>query len=172
MSSIEFTTFLRRSLKTVSIDLMGINLIVLKKKYTSNKIRLNPFKDKGDKGDNQIKGTIWSEGKLKDSIEVRIKESSSDKFTIRSDIAKSLYKYYYRGTEEYPSIIHVQTCITGRMERLNKSQYLDALSIIKTIRETNQNLSDLYHYGSVFGFAAKRIQSMFKDRYDKQGLNQ
>ena len=118
MSSSEFTTFLRRSLKTVSIDLMGINLIVLKKKYTSNKIRLNPYKDKGD---NEIKGTIWSEGRKEDSIEVKIKESSSDKFTIRSDIAKSLYKYYYRGTKIHPSIIHVQTCITGRMERLNKS---------------------------------------------------
>ena len=58
------------------------------------------------------------------------------------------------------------------MESLNKSQYLDALSIIKTIRETNQNLSDKYQFGSVFGFDAKRIQSLFKDLYDKQGLNQ
>jgi len=35
MSSLDFTNFLRKSLKTVSIDLMGINLIVLKKPYSS-----------------------------------------------------------------------------------------------------------------------------------------
>ena len=130
----------------------------------SKKIRLNPYKDKN----NKIQGTIWRESKDKvDQHEVRILEATSDRFTIKSDIAKSLYKYYYRGLDDYPSLIHVQTVLTGKMEKLSKSKYLDALSIIKTIRETNTNLSDLYLYGSVFGFATKRVQSLFKDWTDK-----
>jgi len=43
------------------------------------------------------------------------------------------------------------------MEKLNKSQYLDALPVIKTIRETNKNLSDKYQAESFLGFNATRI---------------
>lgn len=53
------------------------------------------------------------------------------------------------------------------MLALNKSEYLDALSIIKTIRETNTNLSEKYLSGSVFGLQTKRFQSIFKDMFDK-----
>ena len=59
------------------------------------------------KVDGKIKGTVWRESRRDDGIEVKIKEVTSEKFTIKSDIAKSLYKYYYRGTNEFPSIIHV-----------------------------------------------------------------
>ena len=83
---------------------MGISLIILRKPYQGAKINLNPYKDE----ENKIKGTIWRESKNKDNgIEVKIKEQKSEKFTIRSDIAKSLYKYYYRDTKAFPSLIHV-----------------------------------------------------------------
>ena len=54
------------------------------------------------------------------------------------------------------------------MEKQDKSDYLDALSIIKTIRESNTNLSDKYQTGSVFGFNTKRFHSIFKDIYDSK----
>ena len=82
---------------------MGISLIILRKPYQGAKIKLNPYKDE----ENKIKGTIWRESKKENGIEVKIKEQKSEKFTIRSDIAKSLYKYYYRDILETPSLIHV-----------------------------------------------------------------
>ena len=75
--------------------------------------------------------------------------------------------------ENHPSLIHFQTSLSKlTAEKLESSPYLNALSVIKTIRETNKNLSDKFQTGNVFGFKAKRIQSFFKDRYDIQGLNQ
>ena len=49
MGSFEFIKFFKRSLNTVSIDLMGISLIVLKKKYAGRKIKLHPYRDNTDK---------------------------------------------------------------------------------------------------------------------------
>jgi hypothetical protein len=46
------------------------------------------------------------------------------------------------------------------MEELNKSPYLDALSIIRTIEENNSNLSDKI-LGSTFGISSKRYMSQF-----------
>jgi hypothetical protein len=46
----EFVKFLRRSLSTISIDLMGISLIVLKRPYIGRKIRLYPFYPKDAHG--------------------------------------------------------------------------------------------------------------------------
>ena len=42
MSSFDFIRFLYKSKDTVSIDLVGMNLIVLKAPYKSKKIVLNP----------------------------------------------------------------------------------------------------------------------------------
>ena len=42
MTSMDFVRFLKRSLSTISIDLMGMSLIVLKKPYNFRKIRLLP----------------------------------------------------------------------------------------------------------------------------------
>ena len=84
---------------------------------------------------------MWMESKSDSSIKVQIKERGSPKFNIESDIAKSLYKYYFRDDEEYPSIIHVETVLSDSFEKLNKSKYLDALSIIRTIQDSNSYLS-------------------------------
>lgn len=48
-----------------------------------------------------------SKHKKERGIVVRIKERSSEKFTINSDICKSFYKYYYKEDDEFPSLIHV-----------------------------------------------------------------
>jgi hypothetical protein len=102
LGSIAYLRFLNKCRDTVSIDLMGISLIILRKPYQGAHIKLNPYKEDG-----KIKGTIWRESRKEDGIWVKIKEAKSDKFTIGSDVAKSLYKYYYRGTLETPSLIHV-----------------------------------------------------------------
>ena len=155
MSSIDFLKFLKRTLDSVGIDLVGMSLIILKKEYSSNnkKIKLTENYVNG-----KIQGTVWKESKSNHSLKVLIKESTSDKFNIESDIAKSLYKYYYKDDDEFPSLIHVQTVLSDKMELLNKSPYLDALSIIRTIEENNSNLSDKI-LGSTFGINSKRYMS-------------
>ena len=109
MDSIDFLNFLYKSKDTVSIDLLAMNLIILKKPYQSRKILLNPYKKFCEKDKvYKIQGTVWFESKHKETgLEVRIKERTSEMFTIKSDICKNLYKYYYRGNAEYPSLIHV-----------------------------------------------------------------
>jgi len=113
LSSREFLRFLKRTLDYVGIDLVGMSLIILKKEYSGNnkKIKLTE-----NYVDGQIKGTRWKESKSNHSLVVTIKESSSDKFNIESDIAKSLYKYYYKDQDDYPSLIHVQTVLSDKME--------------------------------------------------------
>ena len=57
MTEVEFIKFLAKSLNTVSVDFVGISLIILKReKYLENFIRLYPYYD-----DKKIKGTIWFE---------------------------------------------------------------------------------------------------------------
>jgi hypothetical protein len=46
------------------------------------------------------------------------------------------------------------------MEELNKSPYLDALSVIRTIEENNANLSDKV-LGTTFGINSSRIMAQF-----------
>ena len=86
----------------VSIDLDGMNLIVLKKRCNSKNIILKPeFKD------NEIIGTLWYESEAPNSLVVSIIKRTSHKFHIISDIAKTLYNHYYKDNDEYPSLIHV-----------------------------------------------------------------
>ena len=121
MSSSEFVTFLHRCLDYVSLDLVGMSLIILKKPYTGTRIKLTENIEEG-----KIEGTIWSESKSITSLKVVIKERSSPKFNIESDIAKSLYKYYYKDDSEYPSLVHVQTVLSDRFEKLDKSKVYNA----------------------------------------------
>ena len=155
MTSVEFLNFLKRSLFYAGIDLVGMSVIILKKEYTGNnkKIKLSE-----NYVDGSIQGTVWKESKSNNSLKVFIKESSSPKFNIESDIAKSLYKYYYKDDDEFPTLIHVQTVLSDRMENLNKSPYLDALSIIRTIEENNSDLSDKI-LSTTFGISSKRYLS-------------
>ena len=105
MTSREFLTFLERSLDYVSLDLVGMSLIILKKPYAGTKIRLKENDIEDEVG--TIDGTMWMESKSDSSIKVSIKDRGSPKFNIETDLAKSFYKYYYRGNEEFPSLIHV-----------------------------------------------------------------
>ena len=63
MGSFELLRFLHKSKDTVSIDLVALNLIVLKKPYSSRKIILLPNRDE----DGKIKGTVWMESKHKNN---------------------------------------------------------------------------------------------------------
>jgi hypothetical protein len=131
MSSREFLNFLERSLDYVSLDLVGMSLIILKKPYAGTKIRLK--ENDLEEVEGKIDGTMWMESKADSSIRVSIKARGSPKFNIETDLAKSFYKYYYRDDEEFPALVHVQTVLSDAFEKLDKSKYLDALSIIRTI---------------------------------------
>ena len=105
MSNKEFLNFLQRTLDYVSVDLVGMSLIVLKNKYAGTQIKLmeNRIGEKHDK----IDGTIWMESRKASGLKVYINERGSPSFNIESDIAKSLYKYYFKDDEVFPSLIHV-----------------------------------------------------------------
>ena len=60
-----------------------------------------------------------------------------------SDIAKTLYKYYYKDNDIHPSLIHVQTILTDDMDKQHKSQYLNAISVINSMRATNLKLDEI-----------------------------
>ena len=92
----------------VSVNLEGMSLIVLKKKCSSRNIMLKPKICKQTK---DIVGTLWYESSGGHSLEVEILKRGSNKFHVNSDIARTMYKYYYKDEDTFPSLIHVQTIL-------------------------------------------------------------
>ena len=102
----------------VSVDLDGMNVIVLKKPTTKVKHCKNRrilLKTRHD-DQNNIIGTSWFENESNESMVVYIHPKDSCKFHLNADIAKTMYKYYYRGDESEPSIIHVQSVLTPKLD--------------------------------------------------------
>ena len=88
----------------MSINLVGINVIVMKKIYVPQRVMLQPYIDKDD----HMNGTLWIEPKDENQIIVRIKSQQKDSdFPIKSDLAGSRYNYHFSGKEEHPCTLHV-----------------------------------------------------------------
>ena len=109
MSNLDYLLFLKKSLNIVSVNLVGINVIVMKEKYRPQKVMLQPYIDQ----DGDMNGTIWIEPKDDNhKIIVRIKKPVDEgKFTIKSDLAGSLYMYYYAGIDDSPCTLHAQSVL-------------------------------------------------------------
>ena len=115
MSSYEFLRYLKKALNIINLKLVGINLIVMEEPYQKGRVKLLPFISKNKVGDDhklEINGTIWVQ-KLNNKVKkdkhviVRIKRPVEvHKFNINSDIAGSLYKYYYSMGDKTPCTLH------------------------------------------------------------------
>jgi hypothetical protein len=64
------------------------------------------------------------------------------KFTINSDIAGSLYKYYFfEGDDsDEPCTLHTQCVLRKTIRDIDESPYVKALSVIESISDTNSIL--------------------------------
>jgi hypothetical protein len=67
---------------------------------------------------------------------------------------KSFYKTYYLDQEQKPKLLHVQAILGDVLEDIGKSPYLDALSVINSIKNSNLKLYDMLKNGKVFGIPA------------------
>jgi len=78
----------------------------------------------------------------------------SSVFQMNSDIAKSMYKKYHVGNEEHPRLIHIQSVLSDKFEKIGKSPYLDALLVVNSIKNSNSTLYEFLNTGHVFGIKA------------------
>ena len=109
MSNLDYLIMLKKSLNIMSVNLVGINMIVMKNKYIPDKVLLQPFID----DEHKISGTIFIEPSKHHNIIIRIKNPQLfEEFTIKSDLAGSVYNYYFHekdenpGDDKYPCTLH------------------------------------------------------------------
>jgi len=118
INSLTYFNFMSICHDIVSLELVGMNLIVLKEKHNMEKaqVTLRPVfgkerypETKFGAKENNITGVVW----IDKNFEVPIENHKSSHFQINSDIAKNFYqKYYYKNRPEdkdpdSPCLIHI-----------------------------------------------------------------